>query len=353
MFLNSFNYFRAVSIIFIVIGHCDVFFDDIKPDVFIALFYNLSFGGTSLFVFISGFLFHHIFLKRYNYKQFAFKKVQKVLLPYSLMSIAPIINYVFVKERPIGGDTFFISDATGVYETYILPSLKYYMSGEHMMAYWYIPFIMVVFFMSPLHVYFSRLKISMQLILIFILFIISTLIHRPVESAGFYLLQSVVYFTPIYLLGITCSQHKEFIYMKFQGKEYVFLVISILLALIQYHNGLIGNYHKLPFNFNGIDLMIIQKASLCLFFMVWLHRFEDKEFKILEVLASTSFGIFFIHGFVIFFMRKLQIKFGLIISFNFWLSYVMLVVIVILISLSITLFLRKLFPKRSVNIIGC
>lgn len=353
MFLNSFNIFRAIAIVIIVIGHCDIFFIDVRHDMFTDLFYILSFGGTSLFVFISGFLFNHIFLERYNYKKFVRKKMTKVLLPYTIMSLIPIANYVFIKGKDLSSDSYFMPKGDDVFTEYFIPAIKYYTSGEQMMAYWYIPFIMVVFFMSPVHVYFSKWNIKLQLLILAVSIFFSTLIHRPIISAGLYLFQSVLYFTPIYLFGIVCSQQKDFIYKKFQRKEHMFLMISILLGLIQYKNGVVGNYHKNPFVFNGFDLMILQKSSLCLFFMIWLHRFERNKNKTLQILASNSFGIFFIHGFVIFFMRKLQIKYEISMEFNFWISYTLIVGLVLLISTTISLVIKKIFPKKSVYIIGC
>ena len=61
MKLNSFSHFRAVSIVFIVAGHA-LFTMGMQIDLFVERFFsNLIMGGTGLFVFISGFLFHHVF----------------------------------------------------------------------------------------------------------------------------------------------------------------------------------------------------------------------------------------------------------------------------------------------------
>jgi uncharacterized membrane protein YozB (DUF420 family) len=70
--------------------------------------------------------------------------------------------------------------------------------------------------------------------------------------------------------------------------------------------GDIGNYHKDMFIYDGIDLMLIQKIMLCLFFMVWLHRFEDHRNIVLDTLAETSFAIFFLHGYAILVIERLQ-----------------------------------------------
>lgn len=353
MFLNSLNYFRAIAIILIVMGHCSIFFTGYQENIFINVFYNLIKGGTSLFVFISGFLFHHIFIKKYNYKKFLIKKIKKVFVPYSFMSIVPIIYYAYIRGRPMISNEYFLSNEEGLYAEYLLPAIKYYTSGVQMVAYWYIPFVMVVFFMSPFHAYFSKLKFKFQILIILPLFLVSILMHRPIVSAGAFLFQSVLYFTPIYLFGIICSQQKNIIYNKFHRKEFIFLLASILLAILQYYEGTIGNYHKMPFILKGIDLMIIQKLILCLFFMVWLHRFEHVKSNTLDKLASISFGIFFVHGFIILSIRKIQTEYFDLPLNYYWLSYGLLVIVVMALSIIVSLTIKKIFDRKSAYIIGC
>lgn len=68
-FLNSINHFRGIAIIFIVMAHCyrpagwqiETFADK--------AWFNLMMNGTVFFVFISGFLFHHVFYNRWDYKK--------------------------------------------------------------------------------------------------------------------------------------------------------------------------------------------------------------------------------------------------------------------------------------------
>jgi len=55
------------------------------------------FRGTALFVFISGFLFHHIFYSRFNYRAFISRKIKDVLVPYLVLSTPYVIYIVFFK----------------------------------------------------------------------------------------------------------------------------------------------------------------------------------------------------------------------------------------------------------------
>ncbi len=347
MFLNSINHFRAIAIIIIVAGHCfpmvDASFNTL-PERMVS---NLVNGGTVMFVFISGFLFHHIFYERYQFKKFMMSKLNKVLLPYTLLSILPIVGLV------LKGDAFyslFDPQGTGPVNEYLIPAMKYYFTGAFLTAYWYIPFAMILFLMSPLHMAFIRLSFNRQRLITFLLFVVSLFLHRPVHDL--LIMQAVVYFTPVYLLGIICSQKKAVIYDRLEGREFFFLSCAIALAMMQAAYGLSGNYNKPPLAYAGIDLMLIQKVSLCFFFMVWLHRFEYTSSKVMSVLASTSFAIYFTHGYFITFIRQLKPMVGFGIIESPWIWYPFVTVGMVGVCLLLTLTVKKLLPNYSRYIIG-
>lgn len=356
MYLTSLNYFRAIAIFIIVAGHSYSIagLDFATFNLVEKIVFNLIIGGTTLFVFISGFLFHHIFIPRYQYKKFMMGKVKNVLIPYLILSL-PII-LVFLKG--FGKAPYFVPGTTGVFDQYIIPTLKYYWSGKTVLAYWYIPFIMITFSMAPLHVKFARQSTFIQLIIITSFLAVSALLHRPKDN--FYVLQSVLYFFPVYLIGIFCSIHKEKIYNLMYGREVYLLLIAIYLAAFEGLIGMQGNYHKNAFALNGIDIMLFQKIILSLFFMVWLHRFEKTSSKIMEVFASTSFSIFFLHGYLIAITEKEFRHLG-INSLNqlfnepqvySWLNLVLIVLVYVIICSIIAIGINKLIPKYSRYLIG-
>ncbi len=348
MFLNSINHFRAIAIIFIVAGHCFYTIDANINAFNLAerTFVNLIAGGTVLFVFISGFLFHHIFYKRYSFKKFVSSKLKKVLLPYTLLSIVPISLLV------LRGDSYFDfydPQGAGFISRYIVPAVKYYITGGFLTAYWYIPFAMLLFLMSPLHVAFIKLRFNYQMMITLFLFVLSLFIHRPVDDI--FILQALAYFMPVYLLGIMCSERKETIYDRLQGKEIYFLLGAIALAFFQAAIGEIGNYHKPFLAFQGLDLMVFQKVALCFFFMVWLHRFENLNSKYINALASTSFAIYFTHGFLMLLIRSFRRVVGITVE-SPWLWYPFITIGMIVTCLVLALVMKKLLPNHSRYIIG-
>jgi hypothetical protein len=345
VFLNSLNNFRALAIVFIVAGHTIGLVNIDFDNHFAQIIKILISGGTFLFVFISGFLFHHIFYKKFKYKHFMLAKAKNVLLPYLILGALPVFFYVTQQKDVFDG--FFLPVGDGTLNTYIIPTLKYYWTGAFLNAYWYIPFVLIVFICSPLHALFIRTSIKPQLIIIILLSIISLFIHRPVSNLS--VLQSVIYFTPVYLIGIQCSINKSNIYRFFENKEFFLLAIAVTLAVIQSYSGVIGNYHKLPFEYGGIDLMFLQKIVLSIFFMVWLHRFEDVNNKFLHTLAATSFTVFFIHPYILWVLSKYSTTFY---TDYPWLVSTFLVVMIIACCITIALLMRKFLPRISRNIIG-
>lgn len=346
MFLNSINHFRAIAIILIVAGHSfytvEASINTLPEKVFV----NLITGGTALFVFISGFLFHHIFYKRYKFKKFISGKLKKVLLPYTLLSIMPIL--LLVLRRNSNYDVF-DPQGTGFISVYLVPAFKYYLTGGFLTAYWYIPFAMILFLMSPLHIAFIRLRFKQQLLITGLLFVVSVFLHRPVDDILIF--QAVVYFMPVYLLGIMCSQKRDVIYARLKNKEFYFLGFAVAIATLQALIGQVGNYQKPPLLYQGLDLMMIQKVALCFFFIVWLHRYETLNSKFISALASTSFAIYFTHGFLMIFINGVKKVAGISIE-SPWLWYPFVTVGLIVVSLVLALALKKLLPNHSRYIIG-
>lgn len=298
-FLASLNYFRAVSILFIVMGHSYGIAGIHADSLFEKVVVNIITGGTTLFVFISGFLFHHIFYAKFRYRKFIASKTKNVLIPYLLLSI-PIVAWFIMKND--GSSPFFSTQGSGIVNEYLTPIFKYYWTGGAMIAYWYIPFIMITFAIAPLHILFIHQKITAQTIVIVLLVISAALIHRPLDNYSVF--QSVVYFSPVYLIGIFCSINKELIYRLMKNKETYLFTIVVGLAVLETVTGHNGNYHKEPFLLNGIDIMFFQKITLSLFFMIFLHRFENSSNNLLNKIAATSFGIFFLHGYLIYILSR-------------------------------------------------
>ena len=155
MYLDYINYFRGFAILLVVLGHFLYFPESTVTEKLIKAIIK---GGTSPFVFISGFLFHHIFYRRgFDYKKFMKNKLKNVLFPYTIVVIPGLIYAVHQHQL----DLF-------IYEkNKILYTLLYYLSGNALTATWYIPFAMLLFIASPIFIKFIELEDRRQRIIVF------------------------------------------------------------------------------------------------------------------------------------------------------------------------------------------
>ncbi|MEN0039442.1 MAG: acyltransferase [Cellvibrio sp.] len=278
--LVEFDYLRGLAIVMIVLGH-SIF---LAQPVFPLLLENLLRGGTGLFVFISGFFFHRVFYARFDYKKFISKKASALLYPFLTISLVALSIRMFGWWQD-GLD----------WQQNLLNSWYTIRNGYVLYPHWYIPFILLTFLCSPLHLAYIRAPLSMKLAVLVIFSFIAVFMHRPESNSNF--LQSLIYFTPYYLLGILVSQYEQ----PLRIWHWQLLILGVLVvaatALAQTYLWVhIGNYHAQAFHYDGWDLQFIQNLFGCIAMLAlcrhinwpWLQQH-------LRWLAELSFPIFFIH----------------------------------------------------------
>lgn len=341
MYLNSFNYFRGIAIIYIVAAHTYWLAHWQMDQRWERFINNLVSNGTVLFVFISGFLFHHVFYPKFKYSTFVRKKIKNVFFPYLILSTPPILYYLF-HQSGTSFEWIFFNGKTGIWNQYLRPALLYYSLGGAQPPYWYIPFIMLTFLVSPLHIKFINIPVKKQTICLVILLIISTLLHRPLYNLN--PIQAFGYFSSVYFLGIYCSIHKNRIYNILKGKD-VYLLIPILgLAAFQaWKLPSIALFAKPAFKLSYPDLLFLQKIILCFFYMVLLHRFESVYFKSLDYVARASFAIFYLHCFVILLFERIFKSFEIDFTGNVFI-WMLTTALIIYFSYLLAVLLKKIIP---------
>lgn len=351
MYLNFLNYFRGFAIFLIVLGHSFYitnFFNLSNPvenPFFRKLFFTMTTGGTSLFVFISGFLFHHIFYSRgFNFKKFMKNKFKNVFLPY-LIIITPIIFIRFPETLTNGHIQF--QD--------IIRLILMYLSGALLDSTWYIPFAFVLFISSPLFIRYIELKKGQIFIIILGLFI-GMLIHRPAHNLHINVFQALLYFTPAYCLGIYTSQKKEILLPYLKKYNSLLFLVWIIIGLFQVYTNRFMNMHKINmFSYNGIDFMGVQKIIVCLFFIGFFYKLQDWHIgfleKTLSLLADYSFPIFFVHNYAILITRYFLEKYSITLNFSY-LGLILFTAFICTTSMIFTKVIKLIFKKNSRLIIG-
>ena len=337
MFVTSFHYLRGIAILTIVAAHVHIG----QGNSDYPIITNLIAGSTALFVFISGYLFQYLKNEQFDYRHYLQRKFKFVIAPYLICSVPALIYIVATGNfHPLLGD---VSDVRG--------SLLNIVTGRHVTAYWYIPFAMLLFLSAPLAIYFSNIRLEKQLLIMVVLAIIASFAHRSV--GGLNAIHSFIYYYPLYLFGIFAAANPAII-MQLRKYSLLFLFTSLALAYYQgVIEGIQGSKHKALFEYAGIDLMFLQKVFLLLFIMTSIHHLSRWQIKPLSFFANISFGLFFIHGYVLMVLQRVSIN-DLLLNYGFSAETALLIkfTLVVMISSLIAVVIMKLLGKNSRYVIG-
>jgi peptidoglycan/LPS O-acetylase OafA/YrhL len=279
--LEQIVYFRATAILLIVAGHAygpaGISLGGGVDDTLS----NIVKGATALFVFISGFLFDYVYSARYSYRNFLLDRVKRLLIPYCALTLLAGLMFSNWAGGGLSADQLF----------------RNFVLGDTFQAYWYVPFILLMFALAPLHRLFMGLKTSHQITIIIAAAILGGFVQRPIGNDN--AVQSVVFYLPVYLSGLFLSLHRETLMPALKKKWPWLLLTAVLLATIQSLEGHNGNMHKPFWAISGFELMGLQKLALALALLGLFAMFPSPSGRIVRIVADTSFAIFFLHPFVL------------------------------------------------------
>jgi len=296
MRLEVFDKFRAIAIILIILDH------SIQPwgnhPYYEKFFITLVSGGSNLFVFISGFFFHHVFVQDFHYKNFLINKFKRVFIAYLSLSV---LCLVFL---PLIQDSLFWERVFGQADTLSEQAILYgkvFLYGKAQAPYWYIPFITIMFLLSPVFILILKLPTKWLITVFLLLLVIAMTAFKPWHQMS--PIHSVIYFSHLYILGAIVSLHKDKLLHYFDNKLSILGASILLLSVAQLHF-----YEKFRvlnktniFEFQGFDLLVIQKVLVCFFIIGLLnklHFIKDKTGIFAEI-TKASFSLYFLHFFVI------------------------------------------------------
>lgn len=353
------EYFRAVTIIMIVLGHA---FDlawtrTVNEHVpldqpVLRMMSALVNGGTFYFLFISGFLYRHVFYERVGYGQFMWKKVQYVGLPYLLLGTALAFLAIAIagfhvtiyKHGAVLGENLFVDVVTQL------------ATGAMMTGYWYIPFIFVVFAASPLFDRFIRLPLGARIGVTVLATAMAFWVHRPYENLN--PLHSFAYFVPFYLFGILFCEFRSRLMPALKSTNWL-IVLGLGLVAILLVQSLaleqIGSVERSPGDGwwpNAFDLTIIQKYLGVLFFCGVLARWGDHLGRLLTFIANISFGLYFVHGVVLTAMTHMPSNVSPHVGSSVA-DFLLYGLFAMVVSILIVMLMRMLSGRYSRFVIGC
>jgi membrane-bound acyltransferase YfiQ involved in biofilm formation len=352
--------FRGLAIILIVLGHCYTlaggYFDDRNLPPVMSWQYvvpTLIDGGTSYFVFISGFLYRQVFFGRVPYGDFMKKKALYVGLPYLLLAspvaLAEIVTGIFYITA--------VKDGQAYPDSPFIEFVALMATGRMVTAYWYIPFAMLLFAAAPLFDRFILLRFVWQRLAVFGAFLgLALWLHRPASNLD--PVHSLLYFTNVYLFGLLFWEHRDRLMPVLVRTPVLLLLACAIVAVAAAQTFLqhsVGNLERgvgdgfWPL---GFDYMLAQKYLAIFFLCGLLARWGRMFATPLRFMAGISFGVYFIHGIIIAVLTRLAPVLSLPHSPNAILDLAVYGGVVLLLSVAVTLGVRRVAGKRSRYIIG-
>ena len=347
MYLPHVHNFRAIAITIIVAGHCVPAFNWENNRLLEAALLDIFANGTVLFVFIAGFLFHHL-SKKYEYKDYLTKKIKNVIIPYIIVSIPAVLIAVFWEDPEA-----LYPQLTGTSTLYQI-FWFYFKGGAHInFPLWFIPMISLFYLAAPLLIKFKE-NPKLYYLLPLVLIPISLFAHRP-DFPNLDVFHSAIYYLSAYVLGMFASQYRqETDAFVDKNIKYILGCYGFIFLLHLFLSNTHGNYSaSSPFalEVGFIDWTYFQKLIICFLLLAFLRKMDISS-KAVGYTATVSFTIFFVHAYFLYFFQYYsgidwsKVQGGLL---NFMLYTLMVTALSVLVS-----YLgQKYLKKRSRFLIGC
>lgn len=288
-FLSHIHTFRGIAIFSVVLTHCLVVLNSIfdwgavKP-LYVAISV-LGANGTTLFVLIAGYLFQHL-VDKYQFRTYFRRKLLYVILPYLFMSLPVIVVHLL-------GVTSLENPYSGLPAA--LQVLLFYATGQHLLPMWFVPMVFLIYLLSPLLHWMDRHPRSYWLLIP--LLALATLVPRTHLNP----LQSLVHFLPIYVLGMFLSRYRQQVADLMRRWWPVVTAMTLMLFAADFWL----TYNSVPpVTYIGA-LNLWQKLGMSLLLLHGLAHCDGWVRRVFALPAEMSFGIYFIHYYVIIVLERL------------------------------------------------
>ena len=303
--LHYIDYLRALAIILIVAGHTMIW-GKTGHSIQRTNAYFLE-GATLLFVFIAGFLFQYLAYK-FNYKKYLITKFKNVIMPYWI-TMLPIALYF----------AFTCNDTKNFLFDYS-PSIRFFsvmLWGQTInISMWFIPMITIFYIVSPLILKLKKNKVLWYSVLFCTIYTTIT-VKRSGLGLGngeisllewhwkHILLCSkrFLYFLPIYTLGMDICEIFE--HSKNLIEKNINKIIYISLICWLYFYIYFVHLTRTAQSASNLGRIALTSLLLCLLYkfrtQIKNNRILD---KVLKFIADYSFGIFFIHYYIVYALTR-------------------------------------------------
>lgn len=350
-FLPYIHFLRGVAILYVLSVHARGFasYWQSRPEVYKTLdsFSDPSEGnGTTMFLFIGGFLFHHLTHQYFDFKKYIVQKFKVLIMPYLVISLPLILIRLNTDYRSFSLPDDF-HDRSVFYQVG-----HFLLTGSHLPPFWFISTIILFYFTAPLLHTIDNRKFYTWAFPIILLAVHFT--FRPAHNANPFL--SYIHFIPVYITGMWASYYKD----KFlTDSPWLFLtLLALYLGIcICEITGVITLSREITFEMVLseraliFNVYLLKALILCFMWLTFFYLLRHKHYPALELLGSYSFGLFFVHYFFISLTRKLFELYGIPFDFSI-LTYVLYFLLIVLVSVGIVHVVKKVTGSYSRYLIG-
>jgi peptidoglycan/LPS O-acetylase OafA/YrhL len=332
-YLNYINNLRGFVIILIVGAHClSMKLLNWTPTSELREILSLILHSSSAyFVFIAGFLFQFL-IQKYTFSSYFKRKFLFVILPYLLMSIPGIIDEIYHPRD--------IYAVLPIYQQVLI----YYLTGIHVVHFWFIPAIILFYLASPI---FKKLDQFPHFYWILpALFLMSVFVPRGANPSIDQSLRGFLHFLVFYVLGMWMSHYRTLI-LQWAKYSFVGIFLFISLLILQWFMIKAFGEDNLLVNFTYVAKYIIA----CFVLVNLFYQFDKSLGKSLNFLAESSFGIYFVHYYFVILLERILIKLQLVIPANFF-TFLLLVLMITACSYFTLMLVKRIFGKNSRMLTG-
>ena len=275
-FLRYVHHCRAVAILFIVAMHC---YGLLTPGAEPLLLRR----GTGMFVFLAGLLFHHL-SSGFTLRHYWRSKLKNVLLPYAVVSTPIIAARMLTGSHSDDVQALFPDFAT-------YPSLvqvgTYYLLGLHLVPFWFIPVLCGYYLLGPGLVALDRR--GYQPALLPTLLGLSLLVTRAPQTYQLHL--AFVHYLGVYVLGMWASRRRVRL-LRWTDRHRTGFWLAV--------GGLLAASWWLPTHPPYVEqFLFVQKLTFCWALLYAFWKLELHVPRWVDTLANMSFGIFFLHFYLL------------------------------------------------------
>lgn len=334
-FLGYIQSFRAFAIFLVVATHTTAVFSWNNNDLIYRLLELIYSNGTVLFVFIAGYLFQHLSYK-FNMRQYYISKLNNVITPYILVSIPAILFFIAFQHREVV--------LWHIYQKPVWMQIIYfYITGGHLAPLWFVPMIALFYIIAPLLI--KADKSTWFYCCLPAFFLVSHYVGRGSVINNF------MHFFSAYVFGMFCSHYKNNVNVWLCKRYFLSTIAAVYIGLIYF-----GLYSA---DIHLGSFIYFQKIFLCMLVLgIFVKLAQKSETRLAQTIANTSFGVFFIHSYVLGFAKIISNQISQLYSTHQTLIngdpflHLLATIIVLFVSIKIVLTVQYFFDNRSRFLIG-